>query len=75
MAEYDMEDAIEKAEEFLNEHHSTIDLKSSALEHGIWHLIFDVGFLSEQLKEVKVDANSGKILGYTDVDVEEEEDD
>ncbi len=70
-----MEDAIEKAEEFLDEHHSTINLKSSELEKGIWYLIFDVGFLSEQFKEVKVDANSGKILGYTDVDEEDDEED
>lgn len=74
MAEYDMEDAIERAEKFLEEHHSTINLKSADLDEGIWYIIFDVGFLSEQLKEVKVDSNSGKILGYTDIDEDDEED-
>lgn len=73
MAEYDMEDAIQKAEEFLNEHHSTINLKSSNLENGMWNLIFDVGFLSQQLKEIKVNANSGKITGYITL-VEDDED-
>ena len=31
--------------------------------------------LSEQLKEVKINANSGKVIGYTDVDVDDEDDD
>ncbi len=75
MAEYDMEDAIKKAEEFLEEHHSTIDLKSSEIDNGVWQLIFDVGFLSQQLKEVKVNANSGKVVGYTDADFDDEDDD
>jgi len=76
---FEMEDAIEKAEKFLEKHHDTINLKSADLEDNIWYLIFDVGFLSEQLKEVKLDSESGKILGYTnlvdDDDDEEEEDD
>jgi len=53
MANYDMEDAIETAEKFLEEHHSTINLKSTDLEDDVWHVIFDVGFLSEQLKSGK----------------------
>jgi len=75
MAEYDMEDAIQKAEEFLEEHHSTINLKSSNLENGTWYLVFDVGFLSEQLKEIKVNATSGKITGYTSMDVDDNDED
>ena len=79
MAEYDMEDAIEKAKEFLEEHHSTINLKfnlkSSKIEAGIWYIVFDAGFSSEQLKEVKINANSGKVIGYTDVDIDDEDDD
>lgn len=75
MAEYDMEDAIKKAEKFLEERHSTINLKSAELEDDVWHLIFDVGFLTEQFKEVRVNANSGKILGYVNVDVEDNDDD
>ena len=80
---FEMEDAIEKAENFLQKHHDTINLKTADLEDNIWYLIFDVGFLSEQLKEIKLDAESGKILGYTnlidddddDNDDDEEEDD
>ncbi len=72
MVTYDMEEAIDKAKKFLEEYHNTTDLKSSNLENGIWSIIFDVGFLSEQLKEIKVDANSGKITEYTDVGIENE---
>lgn len=74
MTEFDMEEAIEKAKKFLEQYHDTIDLKSADLDDGIWYIIFDVGFLSEQLKEVKVDSHTGKIIGYTDVDIDDEED-
>jgi len=58
--------AIEIAENFLAKHHDTINLKSSTLneEQKIWLITFDVGFLSEDFKKVKVDANDGTILGY-----------
>ena len=75
MAEYDMEDAIQKAEEFLKGRHDTIKLESSSLQDGIWCLVFDVGFLRLQLKEIKVNANSGKIIGYTNVDVDDKDED
>ncbi len=60
--------AVEKATEFLEDYHNMIDLKSAELIGGVWKLIFDVGFLNVQLKEVSVDAISGKIRGYTDAD-------
>jgi hypothetical protein len=63
MAEYDMEEAIEKAKKFLEQHHGTMDLKAADLEDGIWHIVFDVGFLSEQLKEVKVEFSYGENIG------------
>ena len=75
MTECDMEDAIQKAEEFLAGYHSTINLKSSNLEDGIWHLVFDVGFLSEQIKEIQIDAITGKITGYTSMDIDDEDGD
>ena len=57
--------AIEIAENFLEKHHDTKLLKSSKLgENGVWSIIFDVGFLTENLKTVKVDSQNGKILGY-----------
>lgn len=69
----DMEEAIQKATDFLGEHHTTISLISSEFVDNTWVILFDVGFLSNQLKEVKVDADSGKIMGY--ISVESDEDD
>ena len=60
--------AIEIAQKFLEEHHTTVDLKSCVLEESteekIWIVTFDIGFLDEKIKKVKIDANSGSILGY-----------
>ena len=75
MTEYDMEDAIQKAEEFLEGRHDTMNLESSSLHGGIWHLVFDVGFLSQHLKEIKVNASSGKIIGYANIDVDDIDED
>ena len=61
------EEAIAKAKKFLEQYHDTINLKSAELELSTWIIIFDVGFLTEQIKEVKVDAETGKILGYKNV--------
>jgi len=62
----DAEQAVKKATEFLEQYHNTIDLKSAELVEETWVLRFDVGFLNEQIKKVKVDAISGRIKGYTD---------
>lgn len=63
----DAKEAIDKATKFLEEYHSSITLESANLMGNTWVIIFDVGFLSVQLKEVKVDAENGKVLGYKDV--------
>lgn len=62
----DADEAVDKATKFLEDHHTTIDLKSAELVNNVWKLVFDVGFLTVQLKEIKVDAISGRIRGYTD---------
>lgn len=63
----DAKTAIDQAKKFLQEYHDTMNLKSANLVGNTWEIIFDVGFLSEQIKEVKVDAETGKVLGYKDV--------
>lgn len=75
MVEYDMEYAVQKAEEFLEERHSTTNLESSSLQDGTWCLVFDVGFLQQQLKEIKISASSGKIIGYTRMDADDGDED
>lgn len=69
-----MEDAIQKAEGFLEKHHTAMDLESSSLEGGNWCLVFDVGFLRPHLKEIKINAISGKIVGYASIDAGGEDD-
>lgn len=61
------EEAVEKAKKFLETYHSTIDLVSADVLDNTWEIIFNVGFLSDQFKKVKVDAETGKILSYSDV--------
>ena len=73
MTEYDMEDAIQVAEEFLKGRHNTMNLESSNLKNNVWYLVFDVGFLTQQLKELQVDANSGKVIGYVHINTDEED--
>ena len=63
----DAKEAIEEAKEFLKGYHDSFHLISATLEDGTWAVVCDVGFLHEEIKEVKVDASSGKILGFVDV--------
>lgn len=62
-----MEDAVQRAEEFLEGRQDTMNLESSSLQDGTWRLVFDVGFLSQRLKEIKINASSGKIIAYTSI--------
>lgn len=74
MPKCDIKEAIEIAGEFLQEYHETIKLESSTMKGGVWHLVFDVGFLSQQLKVVEINATSRKIIGYDDLGEDEDED-
>lgn len=59
--------AIDLVKNFVGEYHSSFALVSATLEGDVWTITCDVGFLSEEVKEIKVDAKSGEILGYVDV--------
>ncbi len=63
----DAKEAIEKAKAFLEEYRDSFRLISTTSEDNAWIIICDVGFLNEEVKEIKVDAVSGKILGFIDV--------
>lgn len=63
----DVNEATQIAYAFLQQYHDTINLKSAELQNGVWIIIFDVGFLSEQFKVVKIDAKTGNVLGYGNV--------
>ena len=75
MAGCDMEAAVQRAEEFLEGRQDTVNLESSSLQDGIWHLVFDVGFLSRHLKEIKINAGSGKIIAYTSIAADDKDGD
>ena len=59
--------AIELAKKFLEDYHDSFSLISTTLEEDVWTVVCDIGFLKEKIKEVKVDASSGQILGFIDV--------
>ncbi len=63
----DAKKAIEETRIFLEDYHDSFRLISVTLENDTWIIMCDVGFLNEEIKEVKVDTVSGKILGFTDV--------
>lgn len=75
MVACDMEDAVQIAEEFLGERHSTMNLESSSLKDDTWYLVFDVGFLSQHLKEIRINARSGKIVRYASIGTDNEDGD
>ena len=56
--------AQELARRFLAQYHSVIDTKA-VLKDGVWIVTVHLGFSNTQTKQVKIDADSGTILGYT----------
>lgn len=60
----DSSKAQELARRFLGQYHSVIDTKA-VLENEAWIVTAYLGFSNTQTKIVRIDAESGKILGYT----------
>lgn len=56
--------AIEVARKFLEQYNSAVVFKFIVLEGAIWMVVMDVGLVFEEIRQVAVDANTGKILGY-----------
>lgn len=56
--------AQELARRCLAQYHSVIDTKA-VLENEVWIVTATLGFSNTQTKQVKIDAYSGRILGYT----------
>jgi hypothetical protein len=53
------------ARKFLEHYNSLIIFKDAVLEEMIWTVIMDVGHADEHIIHVKVDAETGRILGYS----------
>jgi len=60
----DEEKAKELTRRFLGQHHTVVDTKA-VLDNQIWQVTAYLGFSNTQTRVVQIDADSGKILGYT----------
>jgi hypothetical protein len=56
--------AIEKARKFLEQYHSTVTIKEVRLSGKTWNVIMEVGLVNQHILQVKVDSESGRMLGY-----------
>ena len=60
----DKRHAIEIATKFLEQHHS-IGAATAVLKGVEWFVTMSVGMSKNDTRKVRIDANTGKILGYT----------
>jgi len=60
----DEEKAKELTRRFLGQYHTVVDTKA-VLDDVTWQVTSYLGFSNTKTRVVRVDANSGKILGYT----------
>ncbi|HEX5457177.1 MAG TPA: hypothetical protein VFX64_02195 [Candidatus Nitrosotalea sp.] len=60
----DKRHAIEITAKFLEQHHS-IGAATAVLKGTEWFVTMSVGMSKNDIREVRIDANTGKILGYT----------
>lgn len=56
--------AINITKKFLEQHHSVSEA-SAILREGKWFVTMCVGMSKSDTKQVRIDANTGKILDYT----------
>ncbi len=56
--------AIAIARRFLVQYHSPVIFKSASFHKKTWIVSMEVGLLNEDIMVVKIDAETGKILGY-----------
>ena len=52
--------------DFLEQYHDASTIESIFLENGIWLVTAKIGMMAPQIRQVLIDANSGRILGYSD---------
>ncbi|HJT09841.1 MAG TPA: hypothetical protein VJ771_03580 [Candidatus Nitrosotalea sp.] len=56
--------AVIIARKFLIQYHSPVIFKSACLNEKTWDVSLEVGLLKDDIIVVRVDATTGKILGY-----------
>ena len=57
------QNAIDIVREFLKQSYTTVIFKNIIMEEKIWIVEFNVGFLKDNIKKVRIDTNTGKIIG------------
>jgi hypothetical protein len=60
----DINQVVSIARSFLMQYHSPVIFKSSCLNGRTWVISMEVGLLKEDIIAVRIDAETGKILGY-----------
>lgn len=58
----DTQRAIDISREFLKQSYTTVLFKNIIMEEKIWTVEYNVGFLKDNIKKVKIDVNTGKII-------------
>jgi len=59
----DAQKAIDISREFLKQSYTTVVFKNITMKEKIWVVECDVGFLKDNIKKVRIDVNTGKIIG------------
>jgi uncharacterized membrane protein YkoI len=62
-AKIDYHRSMEIARKFLEQHHSILNI-NAVLENEVWLVTAIVGLSKNDVKKVRIDANTGKILDY-----------
>jgi len=63
LSKIDASKAIEISREFLKQSYTTVIFKNIVMKEEIWIVEYNVGFLKDNIKNVRIDANTGKITG------------
>ena len=58
----DASKAKDISREFLKQSYTTVIFKNIIIEEKIWIVEYDVGFLKDNIKKVRIDVNTGKII-------------
>ena len=58
----DAQRAIDISREFLKQSYTTVIFKNRIMKEKVWIVEYNVGFLKDNIKKVKIDANTGKII-------------
>lgn len=63
MSKIDAKKAIDISREFLKQSYTTVIFKNIIMQEKIWIVECNVGFLKDNIKKIRIDANTGKIIG------------